>query len=123
MIILLALLFVCHFLADFSPLSTDWMLRAKSKGSPLFPIFVHAGVHAFLMFAVLIFFTPILLAIKLAVFQWFTHFTIDLCKGKMNVWFPAVASPTDKRYWMLFGFDQFMHQIVILIMAWASFNF
>ena len=73
---LLALLFVCHFLADFSPLSTDWMLRSKSKGSPLFPIFVHAGIHALLMFAVLIFFTPVLLAIKLAGFQLICHFAI-----------------------------------------------
>ncbi len=122
MILLLALLFLCHFLADFSPLSTDWMLRAKSKGSPLFPIFVHAGVHASLMFAVLFFFIPFTLAWQLATFQWFTHFIIDVCKGKMNVLFPAVANSTNKSYWVLFGFDQLMHQLMIVVMVWATIN-
>ncbi len=122
MITLIFLLLVCHLLADFSPLSTDWMLRAKSKGSPLFPIFIHAGIHALLMLMVLFFFIPIVLALKLAALQWISHFAIDVCKGKMNVWFPALANPTDKRYWMLFGFDQFLHQSVILFMAWLSFQ-
>jgi len=122
MITLILLLLICHLLADFSPLSTDWMLRAKSKGAPLFPIFVHAGVHAVLMLIVLFFFIPIAFALKLAALQWICHFAIDVCKGKMSVWFPVVANPADKRFWMLFGFDQFLHQLVVLMMAWLSFN-
>jgi len=122
MILLLALLFVCHFLADFSPLSTSWMLHAKSKGSPFFPIFVHAGIHALLMLSVLFFFSPLILALKLAAFQCVTHFIIDVCKGKMNVLFPVVSNPEDKRHWLLFGFDQLMHQTVILLMVWANYN-
>lgn len=122
MMLLLVLLFVCHFLSDFSPLSTDWMLRAKSKGWPLFPIFVHAGIHASLMFTVLFFFVPFTLAWQLAFFQWFTHFIIDVCKGKMNVFFPTVANPTHKSYWLLFGFDQLMHQLVIVGMVWVIIN-
>lgn len=122
MFLLLALLFICHFLADFSPLSTAWMLRAKSTGSPLLPIFVHAGVHALLMFSVLLFFLLPELAIKLALLQWLAHFVIDVSKGKMNVFFPSVTDPKNKSYWMLFGFDQLMHQLVILWMVWASIN-
>lgn len=122
MILLTALLLVCHFLADFSPLSTDWMLRAKSKGSPLFPILVHAGVHALLMLFVLFFFMPTTLAFQLALFQWLCHFVIDVCKGKLSFYFPVVANPTDKRYWLLFGFDQLLHQSAILAMVWFTMN-
>lgn len=123
MILLTALLFVCHFLADFSPLSTDWMLRAKSKGWPLFPILMHAGVHATLMFAVLIFFVPFTLALQLAALQWLAHFIIDVSKGRMNVLFPSVADSTQKSYWILFGFDQLLHQLVILMMVSVCINF
>ncbi len=119
--ILIALLLLCHLIADFSPLSTDWMLRAKSKGSPLFPIFVHAGVHAVLMFPVLMLGTSFLSALKITAFQWICHFAIDVWKGKMGIWFPVLSNPADKRFWMLFGFDQFLHQLVILIMAWATY--
>ena len=122
MITLILLLLICHLIADFSPLSTAWMLRAKSTGSPLFPIFVHAGVHALLMLVVLFFFIPTALAFKLAAFQWISHFAIDVCKGKMNVFFPIVTNPEDKRFWMLFGFDQFLHQSVILAMVWFIFS-
>ncbi|MEO6902401.1 MAG: hypothetical protein ABI315_04515 [Bacteroidia bacterium] len=47
--ILLISLFFCHFLADFTHLSTNWMLSAKRLGKPLFPILSHAAVHAALM--------------------------------------------------------------------------
>lgn len=120
--LLIALLLFCHLLADFSPLSTEWMLRAKSKGYPLFPIFVHAGVHAVLMCPVLLLNTSFPSALKIAAFQWISHFAIDVWKGKMSVWFPVLSNPSDKRFWMLFGFDQFLHQVVILIMAWASYS-
>jgi hypothetical protein len=42
-------LFICHFLADYTHLSTAWMLNAKRLGTPLFPIFCHAFVHMFIM--------------------------------------------------------------------------
>lgn len=122
MITLILLLLVCHLLADFSPLSTDWMLRAKSKGSPFFPIAVHAAVHAALMLVVLLFFIPFAFALKLAALQWICHFAIDVWKGKMGVWFPVFVNSANKNFWMLFGFDQFLHQLVILIMAWLIFN-
>jgi hypothetical protein len=116
MITLIFLLLVCHLLADFSPLSTGWMLRAKSKGAPLFPIFIHAGIHALLMLIVLLCFITTESALQLAALQWISHFAIDVWKGKMSVWFPVLANSSDKRFWMLFGFDQFLHQTVILVM-------
>lgn len=121
--ILLALFF-CHFLADYTHLSTPWMLGAKRLGKPLIPIFIHASVHAFLM----------LVAIKIiliangdfradiifycAAIQLITHFAIDVLKGRMNVWVPVVSNPANKFHWWLFGFDQYLHAIVIIFMTY-----
>ena len=122
---LLLLLFFCHCLGDFTPLSTPWMIRAKETGKPLFPIFCHAFVHATLMGIVLLcwfYITPFQIEItsKLFLFQLGTHFIIDVWKGRMNVWFPALADITNKSHWMLFGIDQFFHAAVIILMVHYS---
>ncbi len=117
MIGLLALLFVCHFLADFTPLSTAWMLKAKQFGKPLLPIASHAAVHACLMGVVLLFFVSPEKALMLAVIQLLAHFCIDTWKGRMSIWFPSLQDATQKEYWMLLGFDQLLHQATILGMV------
>lgn len=109
---------VCHFLGDFTWLSTPWMLSAKAKGEPLLPIFVHATVHAVLMTIFVKIYlgdiaTPILL-MNVFILQSVSHFLIDTLKGKINVWFPSVQSQTNKWHWVVFGFDQFLHQLVNL---------
>jgi hypothetical protein len=101
----LIVLNVCHWAADFTHLSTDWMLNAKKYGKPLYPIFVHALVHAILFF------------------QLTTHFFIDLLKGKINFLFRRLEDPTNKFHWWVFGADQFMHHlIVILTVYYCSIN-
>lgn len=123
LILLLSLLF-CHFLADYTHLSTKWMLDAKRLGKPLFPIFNHATVHGILMFITLVIFSEFLDSLtedriyELAAFQISTHFLIDVWKGRMNGWFPALQSPTNKWHWIVFGFDQFLHGVVILLMVY-----
>jgi len=118
---LLIALFFCHFLADFTWLSTTWMLTAKSIGKPLSPIFCHATIHMILMGCVLAFaHLPLTLYLNLLCFQLLTHFLIDLWKGRMSVWFPIVKSPANKWHWILFGFDQFLHAGVICIMYQAA---
>ncbi len=116
---LLLLLFFCHFLGDFSPLSTAWMIRAKESGKPLFPIFCHALVHASLMGVVLLFWSSFQTEMtgKLVLFQLGTHFIIDVWKGRMNIWFPVFADRYNKFHWMLFGIDQFFHATVIILMV------
>lgn len=111
-------LFFCHFLADYTHLSTNWMLQAKRLGRPIYPIFIHALVHASLMFVVLCMFFDLHghLAILLFLFQLFTHWGIDILKGRMNVWFPELQSPANKWHWIVFGGDQFLHAVVIILM-------
>jgi len=116
--ILLMALFFCHFLADFTHLSTSWMLDAKRFGKNLFPIYAHASVHSALMAIVLI---PTHISLYafgfLVLFQLNTHFIIDVLKGRMNGWFPSLQSPANKWHWIVFGFDQFLHAVVIILMV------
>lgn len=111
-------LFICHFLADYTHLSTGWMLNAKRLGKPLFPIFIHAWTHSVLMLIVLIPFIGLKSNIwELFLLQLITHFLIDVWKGRMNDWFPALQSPANKWHWIVFGFDQLLHAIVIVVMS------
>jgi hypothetical protein len=117
--LILILLFGCHFLADYTHLSTAWMLNAKRLGKPLYPIFTHAFIHASLMLVLLALVFG-LSGLKLAIlfgFQLVTHFLIDVWKGRMNSWFPVLQSPANKWHWIIFGIDQYLHAIVIIIMA------
>jgi hypothetical protein len=107
-------LFFCHFLCDFTPLLNNWMLNAKRLGTPLFPIAVHACIHSTLMYGFLLTISPN--SIWLALFQFSTHFLIDVWKGKMSVWFATLQNPLNKMFWVIFGFDQFLHAVVIILM-------
>jgi hypothetical protein len=117
--LLLIGLFICHFLADYTHLSTAWMLNAKRLGKPIYPIFTHAFIHASLMLVLLALVFG-LSGFKLAllfVFQLITHFLIDVWKGRMNGWVPTLQSPANKWHWVVFGFDQLLHAIVIILMV------
>lgn len=116
---ILITLFICHWLADYTHLSTAWMLDAKRLGTPLLPILAHAAIHAFLMsFSIgIIFDMQTYDVVILFAFQLITHFAIDVWKGKMNNWFPQLQSPTNKWHWVVFGFDQLLHALVIIFMS------
>lgn len=111
-------LFICHWLADYTHLSTAWMLNAKRLGTPLLPIYFHALVHAVLMLIAL-FLVGVSTDKLSALFslQLLSHFAIDVWKGKMNAWFPALQSPANKWHWIVFGFDQLLHALVIILMS------
>jgi hypothetical protein len=109
-------LFICHFLADYTHLSTNWMLNAKRLGKPLIPILTHATVHTLLM-GMFLWLFGVSNTILLMGFQLTTHFVIDVWKGRMNSWFPLLQSPTNKWHWVVFGFDQLLHALVIILMS------
>jgi len=116
--ITLITLCLCHWAADFTHLTTDWMLNAKKYGKPLYPIFIHALVHSILFFITVFFLYDIHKAIFAGIFQLVTHFFIDLLKGKISFWFRKLEDPTNKFHWWLFGFDQFLHHLVIIIIVY-----
>ena len=116
---ILLILFFCHLLADYTHLSTSWMLNAKRLGTPLFPILIHALVHATLMLLALnlIFKITGNQLMLLFFIQIITHFFIDVLKGKLNVWFKELQSPANKWHWIVFGTDQYLHASVIILMS------
>ncbi len=114
---LLITLMFGHYIGDYTHLSTKWMLDAKRVGKPIEPILAHAMMHCLLVWFILSLFgssNPGLVLVELI-----THFIIDVLKGKCNVWFPAVSNPANKSHWYIFGFDQFLHHVV-LVVIWAA---
>jgi hypothetical protein len=111
--------FFCHFLADFTHLSTDKMLSAKKLGKPIIPIVEHAGMHGVLMGIFLAFYLPVAQPLfwNILMLQIWSHLIIDVWKGRMNGWFPSLQNPANKFHWILFGFDQFLHACVIVKMS------
>lgn len=99
------------------------MLTAKRLGTPWFPIFCHALVHTVLMYIALTIYSNHVselnrfVILTVLFLQLVTHFWIDVLKGKMNAWFPSLQSPSNKWHWIVFGADQFLHALVIIIMV------
>mgnify|MGYP000629713577 FL=1 len=94
------------------------MLDGKRFGKPLLPILFHAWIHAVLMAVFLKLYGIDWKTVAICyTIQKGTHFIIDVWKGKMNVWFPSLQSPDNKLHWVVFGFDQLLHSVVIIWMA------
>lgn len=112
--LLLIFLLVCHYLADFC-LTTPKMIRAKADGRNPWPIMLHAVIHAGLMAICLLLWATswrfVLLAIAV---EWGTHFLIDWTKARLSARLPILADNRQKPYWMLYGLDQLLHQMVIV---------
>ena len=116
--ILLVVLLVGHYLADFC-LTTPAMIRAKADGRKAGPILLHAGVHALLV-GVCMLVLKLLLLLMFA--ELVSHFLIDTAKGLLTARFPLLADQQKKPYWMLYGFDQLLHLLVIVGIWYFSMN-
>ena len=107
-------LLVCHYLADFC-FTTPSMIRAKTDGRNVWPILLHASVHALLIGLCLLLWGiawKLLLMMMLA--ELASHFFIDTGKGRLSASYPVLADQHRKPYWMLYGFDQLLHLLVIV---------
>ncbi len=121
-VILLIVLLVGHYLADFC-LTTPAMIRAKADGRKVGPILLHAGVHALLVgVCLLVFGVPWKLLLLLMLAELVSHFLIDTAKGLLTARFPLLADQQKKPYWMLYGFGQRLHLLVIVGIWYYSIN-
>ncbi len=113
---LLGALLICHFLGDFTHLSTDRMQTAKAAGSPLTSILAHATVHATLVLIAVwaIATTSWSLVLVAAGIELGTHFAIDAFRARLEVRLPAVRDPSRRTHWYVFGVDQLLHGLVLL---------
>jgi len=117
---LLLILLACHYLADFC-LTTPSMIKAKADGRNVWPILLHAGIHAVLMGLCLLIWGvawEMLLLLMLA--ELVSHFLIDTAKGRLTARFPKLADMQQKPYWMLYGLDQLLHLLVIVCIWYCS---
>ena len=113
-ILLLISLLVCHYLADFC-FTSPAMIRAKADGRNPWPIMLHASIHASLMgLCLLIGRVAWDMLLLLMLVELISHFLIDTGKGRLTAFYPVLADLQKKPYWMLYGFDQLLHLLVIV---------
>ena len=113
---LILFLLLCHYLADFC-LTSPAMIQAKADGRNPWPILLHAGIHAGLVSICLLFWQTPWKTLLLVLLELVSHFLIDTAKGRLTARFPALADMQQKPYWMLYGLDQLLH-LMVLVMIW-----
>lgn len=119
---LLIVLLVCHYLADFC-LTWSRLILSKADGRNVWPIAQHATVHALLMgCCLLVSGISMFQLLLMVVFEWVTHFLIDTAKARLSVAIPLLSDPRQKPYWMLYGFDQLLHQVVVVAIWYMSIS-
>ncbi len=117
---LLLTLLVCHYLADFC-LTFPAMIKAKADGRNPWPILLHAGIHAGLVgICLLCWQISWNLLLKMMALELVSHFLVDTAKGRLSAFFPRLADPQGKPYWMLYGFDQLLHLSVMAVIWFFS---
>ena len=111
---LLLVLLVCHYLADFC-LTSPAMIKAKADGRNPWPILLHAGIHTGLVGVCLLCWQISWnLLLMMMALELVSHFLFDTAKGRLSACFPRLADQRQKSYWMLYGIDQLLHQLVIV---------
>jgi len=115
--LLLATLLVCHYLADFC-LTSPAMIKAKADGHNPWPILLHASIHAGLIGLCLMCWSITWkLLLILVLVELISHFLIDMTKGRLTAHYAVLADMQKKPYWMLYGFDQLLH-VLVIVMIW-----
>ncbi len=102
-----------HIIADYY-MQYPWMFRHKGKyGHP--GGIAHSLWHGILTFVVLINFVDIVLAFSLAFLDFVLHYHIDYLKSK--AWKNYNLTPSDQKYWIIHGTDQFAHMMTYFLIV------
>jgi hypothetical protein len=104
-----------HFVADFV-LQNVWMLQKARPGWDFVPpLSIHCGVHALLTLAVTLYLNPVFW--WLAICDFVIHFTMDRIKAGPR-YFGRYHDVQTKGFWVTFGFDQMVHHLTHIWIAW-----
>ena len=113
-LVLLTALLAKHFLADFVLQSRFILNNRSTYGHPggLLHVAIHASgsVVIFALFGA----GPALLSM-LFLFEAVVHYHIDWTKDNLNERLGLTTE--DRGYWVLMGFDQFLHQLTYILMV------
>src|SRR5215469_9055802 len=107
----LALFQLKHFACDFA-LQTPRQIRAKGNYGQLAGL-EHAGLHAMASLPALLVLTQsaALIAVVIAG-EFVVHYHVDFSKARIDKWWNFSSHSTP--YWIVFGFDQLLHQLTYL---------
>ncbi|MBX3023065.1 MAG: DUF3307 domain-containing protein [Bdellovibrionales bacterium] len=114
-ITLLILFQVKHFIADFV-LQNVWMLQKSRPGWDFVPpLAIHCFVHALMTLAIVLCVDPA--AWWLALLDFAVHFTMDRIKAGPR-YLGRYSDVRGKAFWVSFGFDQMVHHLTHIYIAW-----
>lgn len=115
---LLTALTVKHFVFDFlyQP-PYQW----KNKGTyGHWGGLVHSGQHMVATFLILLFFTNALIAVIASIIEFFIHYHMDWFKMNLNR-MKGWTATTHNEFWVLTGFDQFVHSMTYILIVWIVY--
>src|SRR5271154_2516914 len=116
-VFILSLLLIKHFICDFL-LQTKCQYENKGNyGS--FGGLLHASLHAFGTLLVFCFFVPFELSLLFAFIDGLVHYHVDWTKVYLNKHF-NLNPFSGQRYWVLLGFDQFLHQMTYVALVYLA---
>jgi Protein of unknown function (DUF3307) len=121
LILLSLLLFqIKHFLCDFV-LQTGWQVR--HKGDYLHPAgFVHAGLHALGSIPAVMVLTKAPAAIAFIILiEFIIHYHVDWLKVRVDQ--ALKLNHQNQMYWVIFGIDQFIHQLTYLAIVFVLVHY
>lgn len=114
--ILLVVFQLKHFVADF-PLQREYMLKKVSPSWDfVLPLSMHSAVHAALTLAICLYVNPSLWWLAGADFV--IHFMMDRIKSGPR-YLGRFSDRSRPGYWNALGFDQMVHHLTHLWIAWV----
>jgi hypothetical protein len=112
-LILLSLLFIKHWFADFV-VQFDYMVNEKGTYGADGGIH-HSLIHAMLTWAIVGYMFGITAGVFVAMFDFLTHYHIDWLKMNISRW--RKLTIRDQEFWMWLGADQMAHSLTYIAMA------
>jgi hypothetical protein len=112
--LVLFLLFVKHFLADFV-WQTDAMVTEKGQYGRLGGL-QHSALHGALTYVILMHFLDLRACVMLAIIDAAIHYHVDW--AKMNI--TKNYTVKDKQFWFWLGFDQLLHSLTYLAIGFVT---
>lgn len=119
MLLLLTLLTIKHFVFDFV-YQPPYQWQNKGTYGHLGGI-VHSGQHTLATLLILCFFIHPLGALLIAGIEFIVHYHMDWFKmwyNKKKGW----TAVTHNEFWVLTGFDQFVHSMTYIWILWVVFG-
>ena len=112
-LILLSLLFIKHWFADFV-VQFDYMINEKGTYGADGGIH-HSLIHAMLTWAIVGSMFGVTAGVFVAMFDFLTHYHIDWLKMNISRW--RKLTIRDQEFWMWLGADQMAHSLTYIVMA------